>query len=170
MDRRSSRLAKKCWRCGTGQFGVLLALTLALVSGSAVAAPPTPAQVAQARADLRTYYAWINAPWTGNDQPYKRIRDGIEGAIASGRNPSDLLKQYQASLAKSPKDFQAQFAYYYAAYKVAITPGTGGPFVGLELLGNLSTIIIRSPHPRTYNYARLLFLCDQYNTILLTQH
>lgn len=138
---------------------------IALAPGQSVAAPPTPAQVARARADLRTYYAWINAPWTEDDQPYQRIHDSVDRALADGQKPPDLLKQYQAALAKAPGDYRAQFGYYYAAYKDATAPGTNDPNIGLQILGQLSTVLIRSPHPRTYNYARLAFLCDQYNWI-----
>lgn len=138
---------------------------VALAPGRSVAAPPTAAQVAQARADLKTYYGWINAPWTEDDQPYQRIRDSVDRALADGHKPPDLLKQYQAALAKAPSDYQAQFGYYYAAYKAATAPGANDPNIGLQILGHLSTALIKSPYPHTYNYARLAFLCGQYNWI-----
>ncbi len=138
---------------------------IALAPGQSVAAPPTPAQVARARADLRTYYAWINAPWTEDDQPYQRIRDSVDRALADGQKPTDLLKQYQAALVKAPGNYRAQFGYYYAAYKGATAAGASNSNIGLQILGNLFINLIRRQYPHTYNYARLAFLCGQYNWI-----
>lgn len=142
----------------------LISVILTLLQLVAFAAPPTPAQVAQARQDLQIYYSWINAPWTDNDQPYQRIRLNIDQAISQGANPFVLVKQRQKELEKAPQDFQAQFAYYHTAYQAVTWPKRADDRgFDVLLLGNLSTAIIRAPHPHTYNYVRLEFLCGQYN-------
>ena len=154
-------LVRLCWCivC-VGTWSVL-----ALAPTPSVAAPPTPAQVAHARADRRTYYAWVNAPWTGDDQPYQRIRDSVDRALAEGQKPPDLLKQYQTAFVKAPRDYQAQFGYYYAAYEAATAPGANDNGIGLQILGNLFITLIKRQYPHTYNYARLAFLCGQHNWI-----
>lgn len=161
--KRHSHIPKTLLRWGVilaGIWGII-----GLAPGQSVAAPPTPAQVARARADLRIYYAWINAPWTEDDQPYQRIRDSVDWALSSGQKPPDILKQYQVALAKAPDDYRVQFGYYYAAYKDATAPGANDPNIGLQILGDLFIKLIRRQYPHTYNYARLAFLCGQYNWI-----
>ena len=162
----------RCCPCSIGRFIGLVGMILVLTQSAALAAPPTPDQVAQSRAQsramLHTYYAWLNAPWTGDDHPYQRIRANIEQEISSKANPLDLLKKYQKAFEKAPGDPQAQFAYYYAAYQAAISPegGDNAPFtIGIPILGNLFLVVIRTPPPHTYNYARLAFLCEQYGFI-----
>lgn len=161
QQNHNSALMRLTWRIVLANIGGIIALA----PNVTIAAPPTPTQVAQARAYLHTYYAWINAPWSEDDQPYQRIREAIDQAVTSEKKPADILKQYQAIFSKSPSDYQAQFGYYYAAYKYASAPNIYDNHIGLEVLGNLSTTIIRKPHPHTYNYARLVFLCDQYNYV-----
>ena len=150
----------------------LAGMILMLTQSAAFAAPPTPDQVAQSRAEsramLHTYYAWLNAPWTDDDRPYQRIRTNIEQEISGKANPLDLLKKYQRAFEKAPGDPQTQFAYYYAAYKAAISPegGDNAPFtIGIPVLGNLFLVVIRTPPPHTYNYVRLAFLCEQYGFV-----
>ena len=117
---------------------------------------------------LHTYYAWLNASWIGDDHPYQHIRTTIEQEISRGANPFDLLKQREKELDKSPGDFQAQFAYYYTAYQAATWPKRpkNTEFtIGIPILGNLFLVVVRTPPPHTYNYARLAFLCEQYGFI-----
>lgn len=139
----------------------LMSMILMLPRLAAFAAPPTPAQ---AQRQLDTYSSWLNAPWTDNDQPYQRIRLSIDQAISHGANPFNLLKQRQKELEKAPGNFQTQFAYYYTAYQAVTWPKRADD-KGFDvlLLGNLFIAIIRTPHPHTYNYVRLAFLCGEYN-------
>lgn len=151
-------------RWGMVQVAAWMGMALMLLQLATSAAPPTPDQVVQSRRDLHTYYTWLNAPWTGNDQPYQRLRSDIDQAISQGVNPFDLLKQRQKELDKTPGNFQTQFAYYCTAYQAVTWPKRADDRgFDVLLLGNLFIAILRAPHPHTYNYARLAFLCGQYN-------
>lgn len=131
---------------------------LGTVEPSVQAAGLTPAQDAQERARIHAYYAWCNAPWTGDDRPYAHLRADIEREATDGEKAVALMRQNGAQLAKEPHDFQAQFAYYYAAYLAVILPGGLTTPQDRDRLGNLYLAIGRVPYPRTYNYARLAFL------------
>ena len=165
MHQLNNRSRIRDWNPRVAQAIALAAMILALLQSPVVASPP-PAQIAQARALMNKYYAWLNAPWTGDDHSYQRMRTNIEQAVSQGANPFDLLKQRQKDLDKAPGDFQAQFAYYYTAYQAATWPKRPDNTefsIGVQILSNLSLAIIRVPHPHTYNYIRMAFLCGQYN-------
>ena len=166
MNKHNSRFITGCWKSAWPI--ALMGLILTLQQRVSFAAPPTPDQVAQARNYMQTYYAWLNAPWTDDDRPYQHMRQVIEQAISHHANPFDLLKQRQKDLDKVPSDPKAQFAYYYTAYQAATWPKRPDNTefsIGVQILGNLFIAILRTPHPHTYNYVRLEFLCGQYNFI-----
>ena len=156
------------WLC-TGVFclGVLSA-----AERCAQAMPSKSALAAQARSDLANYYAWLNAPWTDDDRPYARLRAKIEGSATDDAKAYSLFQTYEAALARDQHNPQVQFADYDAGYLADTLPGGLHAVVTLssdpraeglrERLWNVSTWVIRTPPPHTYNVARLVFLCSAY--------
>ena len=109
---------------------------------------------------LKAYYAWMNAPWTDDDQPYQRLRSNIDRAMASGQNFAAVSAPYQKGATQNPPDFEAQFAYYYAVYKAVTTPGDDSEAEKNFKLDNFYSSITITPHPHTYNYVRLAFFSE----------
>lgn len=150
-----------------GVFAAIMAASLCAALGlwawATPTARPTRPYVAQARAQIHAYDSWCNAPWTGDDRPYQILRTDIEREATDGQKAVALMRKYELELAKEPHDFQAQFAYYYAAYWAVVLPDGLTPREENFRLGNLYLSIARVPHPHTYNYARLAFLCQAHD-------
>lgn len=67
--------------------------------------------------------AWITEEWTGDDQPYKRIRAQIDQAMADGRSVVALAHEYKMAAGKKLGDPEVQFRWAYAAYLEPIPIG-----------------------------------------------
>jgi len=121
------------------------------------AAPLTSSQIAL-RARLQAYYAWMNAPLTGDDRPYQALRDAIERALSSGRKPADVAKEYQTAATQRPADPVAKFGYYYAANRAQNVPNGISNVEAWRAEGDFDSALEKHILPHTYNYARLAFL------------
>lgn len=98
---------------------------------------------------------WTVQEWTGNDEPYRRIRTEIDQAIAMGKDPQELLKQQKQKAQQYPNNPQAQFAWGYAAY--VSLPQWAGSYAKLKQK-SVADAVASLPATECYNYARLRFL------------
>ena len=99
-------------------------------------------------------WAWTSEKWTGDGQPYLRMRQEIDQLITNGQNPDTLALQYKALASKDSSNSQSQFRWGYAAYKTAAKPGA---LPSLKLDG-VEFALRRAKEPRNYEYTRLHFL------------
>ena len=106
-----------------------------------------------------TVWEWTVAPWNGNDKPYQQMRDTIDNAIAGGRKPQELVEFYELPALEHPNDPIAQFRWAYATYKVAITTNE---ITGDNMLYQPLKALVLAPFPKTYDYARLIYLMEDY--------
>lgn len=133
--------------------------SLGLIPMTAIAKQATPSKAA-ALTRLNAYYGWINSPWVADDRPYQRLRDEIERRLTQGQQPVALQTQCKLWVVQQPLNPQSQFAYYYATYKLATMPGSINSPATLQPLNDLYIKVGASKLPNSYNYARLVFLCD----------
>lgn len=144
-------LGLKKWRfC----FVLLLLLCLSpLVSLQAQPQKPQPPR------NWATVWGWATAPWESGDKPYQQIRATIDGAIAAGQKPQSLAELYAGPALRQPNDAKAQFRWAYATYKEAGLMS----YDDVELaLGKPREQLILAPFPNSYEYARLIFLTEDY--------
>lgn len=106
-------------------------------------------------------WAWTREAWTGNDTPYRSIRDAIDVMIAKGKKPDDLYPKYQVLAEQHPSDPQAQFRWTYAAYKAATEPGVTR-HDGIIKMGRAEEELAVVSQPHSYEYDRLRFLVESY--------
>lgn len=75
--------------------------------------PPPPMGVAH-------QFDWLTEKWTGDERPYRKMRNGIERSLAQGQNVDVLLNTYTSRALKTPFDPLAQFGRLYLVYKGAL--------------------------------------------------
>jgi tetratricopeptide (TPR) repeat protein len=98
--------------------GVLIILGLLLLC-----APITVAQVSQPSVPLKNpgWYpkdaSWTRQTWTGDEEPFLRLRKEIETARDSGDTELQrLYRRYESLAQKNPKDPISQYAWAYSLY------------------------------------------------------
>lgn len=99
---------------------------------------------------------WTQQPWTGDDRPYVRIRQTIDKAVASGQDVDTVIARYRPAAMSKPQDARAVFGWAYAAWnarKRFFNSEEQSRRIALP-----SYALLRAPFPRTYQFARLLFL------------
>ncbi len=122
-------------------------------------------------------YSWTHQKWVGNDQPYREIRSNIDTLLSQNNKPSEIAERYElykTAAIKAPTDDRAQFAWGYAAFKIAgknpslidpkiaklstrsLKEGGGTRLAVAPVTRTLATI----PTPYTYEFARLRFLLE----------
>jgi hypothetical protein len=106
-----------------------------------------------------TVWDWAAAPWDGNEKTYQQMRATIDNAITSGRKPQDLVYLYENTARQNLNDPKAQFKRAYAAYLAAKQTDDAE---GERILGEPMESLILAPFPKTYEYARLIFLVEDY--------
>ena len=96
---------------------------------------------------------WLIDPWTGNDKPYKAVRNAIDQAFAKRRITPGTIESYRSRADKRPTDPVAQFRWAYTSYTAAqqYPPVPQKIIVGLYPLENVK-------FPGSYEFARLCFL------------
>jgi len=102
-----------------------------------------------------TPQAWLTRPWTGDDKPYRAIREHIEAAVAHGEAPKAIAQRYQVPAQRNRLDAQAQFAWAYSAHKVFLA--NPAVFADASALDALSTTGVED----VYEYTRLRFMLTQ---------
>lgn len=152
----------------------LLAAFFVLSTATTVAAAPQsqPAETAadqqlQKRAAanglrvVRAFYEWMNADWTVSDQPYTKIRDDIDAAIASGESPEDMLRNVEANYPRSISPASV-FALGYAGGlgERLLDNGTSSYNDAMDQCNWASDQIFYQPnlYPHTFNFVRLAFV------------
>jgi len=108
---------------------------------------------------------WTNVPWNGDNKPYQQIRATIDNAIAARRKPQDLAFFYEGPALRDPSDPQAQFKWAYATYRVALTTDQT---TGDNMLDHPLQALVLAPFPKTYEYARLIFLAEDHTRCFIT--
>ena len=152
----------------------LLAAFFVLSTATTVAAAPQsqPAETAadqqlQKRAAanglrvVKAFYEWMNADWTVSDQPYTKIRDDIDAAIASGESPEDMLRNVEANYPRSISPASV-FALGYAGGlgERLLDYGTSSYNDAMDQCNWASDQIFYQPnlYPHTFNFVRLAFV------------
>ncbi len=115
---------------------------------------------------MATVWGWTSGSWDGDDKPYRQIRTAIDHAIAGGRKPQELMYFYETFARKAPNDPKAQFRWAYAAYKAALTVDY---YTGERILGDPRDALVLGPFPNTYEYARLIFLTEDYAVMFVPE-
>ena len=140
-------------------------LALLVLAPLPTAALPTRTQPQTPR-NWTTVWGWATASWGGDDRPYRQIRATIDNASSGGRKPQELMDFYETAARKAPNDPEAQFRWAYAAYKAALTVNYN---TGERLLGDPRDALVLAPFPHSYEYARLIFLTEDYAVMLVYQ-
>ena len=123
------------------------------------AAGTLQAQQREQTRNWATVWDWATVPWDGNEKPYQQMRATIDNAITGGRKPQDLVFLYENPARQNLNDPKAQFKRAYAAYLAAKQTDDAE---GERILGEPRTSLILAPFPKTYEYARLIFLTEDY--------
>ena len=144
-------------RQGAVPFLTMLATLLVLT------AMPLYAQ-RQASRNWTTIWGWTTASWDGDDKPYQQMRATVDKAIAGGRKPNEMVELYEAPALKAPSDSKAQFKWAYAAYRAAELSDYN---TGENILYRPCKALVLGPFPHTYEYARLIFLTEDYADMLV---
>lgn len=139
-------------------FIALFAFIAGCASERATSQQLSPLTLSQEDRAARQNLDWVNQPWTGDDKPYKQIKDKIDNAISSGTRLDVLRVQYERAAEKQREDPQAQFAWAYATWKM-VKPTSTASDVATILYG-VPEALARVPYPRAYDFARLRFLVE----------
>jgi len=114
-------------------------------------------------------FDWTRQAWTAEDRPYMLVQAHVDQAIAQGQKPDSLLVQCRAEALAHPDDTKLLFRWAYAAYlaasQVELTPSQAD--LRLETPGSIDSVqgfMIKKYVP-SYQYARLLFLLLNFNSI-----
>ena len=112
-------------------------------------------------------WAWAQAPWDANDKPFVAIRKRIDAAVAKGQKPEVLARRFKAQAQVSApgapqfkifkRDAKAQFAFGYSSY-LASQALIYNSERSQMALSNVPEALERPAFPRSYQYARLMFL------------
>ena len=134
--------------------------------GFAASAPSvriTPEAFAEMRAIVDSFYSFMNANWSGSDEPYAKIRRDIDSALSRGVSPEEVLQHTETEYPQSNVPISV-FARGYAGlmtdYK--FDAGTKDDVNACSLMRQTGNeIFYRSKlFPHTYNFVRLAFLLD----------
>lgn len=98
------------------------------------------------------HWEWTREQWTGNDEPYRRVRQEIDSAIKKGENPDAVLLRYQEQALKRLSNTKAVFGWGYAAYRANALAHDGKSRIGYSL-----DALAQPPSPHSYEYDRLRF-------------
>ena len=135
-------------------YKCLLILIFCLMNLGSVQAAPNP-QPANPLAD--SLLSWTMYPWSGDDTPYKTIRYAVFDAMQKSQNPLALVRQYKAAAQKKPLDQHVVFRYAYATYQLTTQDKAFKQTTELHAANWAAQHI---DPPRTYQFARLLFLME----------
>ena len=111
-----------------------------------------------------TMCKWMTLPWDNDDKPYQQSRSTIDNAINGGRKPQELVELYEGAARRQPKNAQAQFRWAYSAYKQAKELDYNS---GEKVLESPTEALLSAPFPRTYEYARLIYLIEDHSSFLV---
>lgn len=139
----------------------LCALTSALTLAQAQSAKQADS-FAQLPAWRQQRLAWVKEQWTGNDRPYVQIRQNIDQALRKGRKTDELLEQYKRSAQQEPSNPQKQFGWGYAGWMARKRFSDYSP--QYQRIYRAHVAMLQVPSPRTYEFARLLFLMEAWST------
>ncbi len=103
-------------------------------------------------------YDWKSSPWTGDEKPYKSIRQSIDKMIAQGNNPRDLELRYRKPADKDFYNPQTQFRWAYAAYRAMKADPKAEYAYNGELLYRTIRAMDGTLKAHTYEWTRLRFL------------
>lgn len=139
---------------------LLMAVGLLFFCTGSVAAPP--ATLANAKKLWFNQWAWTTQPWTGNSRPFQQARAKIDTLIASGKNPTALLPQYEANVRQNPNLPLPLFSWAYVSYQIAKLPQTTLSS-GDSMLSKPLQAFADAKSPHAYEYDRLRFLMISYS-------
>jgi hypothetical protein len=102
-------------------------------------------------------FHWVAQPWTGNDAPYRKIKDDIDRDTKAGISLNALALKYKALAMRASRDPRAQFRWVYAAYRAATKPNESNTEAG-AVLDRAAPMLAGADSPHCYEYDRLRFL------------
>lgn len=98
-------------------------------------------------------WSWVSEPWTGNDQPFLKLKRQIDLASKT-QKPANLLPRYKAVARLKPNDVQAQYAWAYCALKATWAK----PDNEANLLGGVRLALSQAKSPHSYEFDRVRFM------------
>ena len=104
--------------------------------------------------------AWTKEEWTGDEKPYREVRQKIEVAAKSG-TLAPLYIGYEDEAVHNPQNALAQYAWAYSMYCTPqkIPSSVCGSFTSLQWRPVI--IAMDAVHsPKTYEFARVRFLVE----------
>jgi len=105
------------------------------------------------RAIAENALPWQHETWSGDNTPYQKARQEIDSAVAIGKSPMHLARQYEAQADKNRKGPLDQFRWGYALWRT-ITPTSTSAEKQTNKLG-IFFALSKIASPNTYDYARL---------------
>jgi hypothetical protein len=112
----------------------------------------------------RKSLSWTTQSWSGDDHSYVTIRRDIDKAVAQGRTADELLKEYEKAVSLGSSEPKAIFRWAYAAWLAR------NRFTGyreqLQRIDKPRAALLRVTFPRSYEFARLLFLMQAWESDL----
>lgn len=108
------------------------------------------------RAIAENALPWQHETWSGDNTPYQKARQEIDSAVAIGKSPMHLARQYEAQADKNRKGPLDQFRWGYALWRT-ITPTSTSAEKQTNKLG-IFFALSKIASPNTYDYARLRYL------------
>lgn len=151
-----TRWSRRAWVACLGTVCVLFPIF------SFASAKPYPSNdpVAQAaRAELAARFAWADESWSGDDGPYRRIRDEIDCLVTTGQKPEALALTYGVQARTRRSDPEAVFRWAYAAYVAASVPHLSVA-EKYQRLGLSVSTMARPASPHSYQYDRIRYLLE----------
>lgn len=117
----------------------------------------TPSAQAQSSAE---WWAWTQEKWTGNDRPYRQIREATNKLFKPRKLDDKTLAQLRAASMKRPQDSLARFRWANYAYVLALLQSDVS--VGSGKLMRLQEAFRQNPSPGIYEYTRTRYLVESY--------
>ena len=105
------------------------------------------------RAIAENALPWQHETWSGDNTPYQKARQEIDSAVAIGKSPMHLARQYEAQADKNRIGPLDQFRWGYALWRT-ITPTSTSAEKQTNKLG-IFFALSKIASPNTYDYARL---------------
>ena len=138
-------------------IALYLLIGLLNIASGQVNNPPTSSTAAQK-------WAWASEGWTGDDRPFRDVRNDIDTRIKQGESAEALLQKAKSQAKIFPTDPTAQFRWGYAAYKAALEVYQEGAWY--EKMRGVSKALASTASPHAYEYSRLRFIiaCEQLPT------
>ena len=99
---------------------------------------------------------WPQEKWTGDDSPYRSIREATYKDLMAGRITKKYLVNLRLAAKKQPSSPLAQFRWGYGVYrsfysKIRLDDAR-------KTVSEVLSALDKAPSPQTYEYARLRFL------------